>query len=141
MQGHETAKYWHHNPPAHTDQNTEPKAFELSTKGKLWLDNPKGPKCPAKWYLNGNPRVPPVVVKTQNTQQSKLLTTILTSILDKMKLNITSHSDYLSIFITLPHQQTMLLEEGGGVVGMEDVGVRMDVAADAGEDNFLVQPY
>jgi hypothetical protein len=98
MPGHDTAKCWLDNPPAHSDRNIETITFELSTKGKQWIHHPKGPFCLARWYLNGNPRVPVVIQKTnQPTQQSKLLTTMLTTVLDKIKLNKTSHSDYLSI--------------------------------------------
>ena len=49
MQGHETSKCWLDIPPAHSDRNIETIAFELSTKGKQWALNPKGPYCPAKW--------------------------------------------------------------------------------------------
>jgi hypothetical protein len=67
---------------------------------------------------------------------------MLTTVIDKMKLNKTSHSNYLSIFITLPQRQTTLLEEEGEVEIVEEVrspGVRMDEAGGAEEDNILVQ--
>jgi hypothetical protein len=50
-----------------------------------------------------------------------------------VKLNKTNHSDYLSIFISLPLQTTVLEEEGE--VGMEEEvrspGVQRDEAGDA----------
>ena len=94
MQGHETSKCWLDIPPAHSDRNIETIAFELSTKGKQWALNPKGPYCPAKWYLNGKPRVVPAKPATTGQQHhSKLFATMLTTILDKVKLNKTNHCD------------------------------------------------
>jgi hypothetical protein len=66
---------------------------------------------------------------------------MLTTAIYKMILNKTSHSDYLSIFITLPQQQTMLLEENGEVGMVEEVrspGVLMDEVGGAKGDNILV---
>jgi hypothetical protein len=66
---------------------------------------------------------------------------MLTTILDKVKLNKTNHSDYLSIFISLPLQTTVLAEEGE--VEMEEEirspGVLQDEAGDAGEVNLPTQ--
>jgi transposase InsO family protein len=142
MQSHVTQKCWLDNPPAHTDRNVEPVAFEVSSKGKQWALNDKGPFCPAKWYLNGKPRLPPAKPdKKGQPQQSKSWATVLTTILDEMKLKQTSHSDYLSIFISLPLQTATLGEEGE--VEMEEEvrspGVQRDEAADAGEDSLSIQ--
>jgi hypothetical protein len=138
LPGHETAKCWLHIQPAHTDRNTEALPFELSTKGLAWIANVKGPYCLAKWYLNGNPRVQPA----NPTQQSKSMTTMLTTILNKIKLHKNTHSDYLTIFVSLPQTQTMLLEEEGVVEMTQEVtvqGIRAAADAAAEEDKFLVQ--
>jgi hypothetical protein len=77
-------------------------------------------------------------------QHSKLLTTLLTSVIDKIDLNKTNHPDYLSLFIYLPPTQMNLMEEEGEAEGTEEEvlspGVKMDVAAgEAVQDNLLVQ--
>jgi hypothetical protein len=69
---------------------------------------------------------------------------MLTSIIDKIKLNESNHSDYLSVFINVPPTQMNLVEEEGEAEGTEEEvlspGVKMDVAADeAVQDNLLVQ--
>ncbi len=69
-------------------------------------------------------------------QHSKLLTTMLTSVIDEIKLNKTDQSDYLSVFINLPPTLMNLVEEEGEAEAMEEEvlspGVKMNVAA--GED-------
>jgi hypothetical protein len=143
MQGHETDKCWLVNIPAHDDRIIENIQFNKSTKGKQWLTNSHGPFCRAKWFLNGNPKVPsPMPPKAQ--QHSKLLTTMLTSVIDEIKLNKTDQSDYLSVFINLPPTLMNLVEEEGEAEGTEEEvlssGVKMDVAAsEAVQDNLLVQ--
>jgi hypothetical protein len=123
--------------------NIENVQFIKSTKGKQWLTNSHGPLCRAKWFLNGNPRVPSSMpLKAQ--QHSKLLTTTLTSVIDKIKLNKTSHSDYLSVFINLSPTQMNLVEEEGEAEGKEEEvlspGVKMDMAVgEAVQDDLLVQ--
>jgi hypothetical protein len=69
---------------------------------------------------------------------------MLTSVIDKIKLNKIDHSDYLSVFINLPPTQMNLVGEEGEAEGTEEevlsLGVKMDVAAgEAVQDNLLVQ--
>jgi phenylacetate-coenzyme A ligase PaaK-like adenylate-forming protein len=65
-------------------------------------------------------------------QHSKLLSTMLTSVIDKINLNKTNHSDYLSVFIYVPPTQMNLVEEEGEAEGTEEEvlspGVKMAVA-------------
>jgi hypothetical protein len=77
-------------------------------------------------------------------QHSKLLTTMLTSVIDKIKLNKSNHSDYLSVFINLPPTQMNLVEEEGKAKGTEEEvlspGIKMDVVTgEAIQDDLLVQ--
>jgi hypothetical protein len=141
---HITAKCFADYPPAHPDRNIENNiAFELSTNGLQWIANDNGPFCNKNFLLSGKARVPPVIATTeQPRQQSKLLTTMLTTVLDKVILNKTDQSDYLSIFITLPSSQIMRLEEEGEAEEVEEIrspGVQMDEAEVAGEDRILAQ--
>jgi hypothetical protein len=69
---------------------------------------------------------------------------MLTSVIDKIKLNKIDHSDYLSVFINLPPTQMNLVGEEGEAEGTEEevlsLNVKMDVAAgEAVQDNLLVQ--
>jgi hypothetical protein len=67
---------------------------------------------------------------------------MLTTILNKIKLHKNTHSDYLTIFVSLPQTQTMLLEEEGVVEMTQEgtvQGIRAAADAAAEEDKFLVQ--